>query len=66
MNRLKNIFSKPLIFSILTLFVIFSYFKLYTIQVTFNNDPTVAIVKTDDIHWLDNTTRISNDILNDN
>lgn len=43
---------------ILVLFSGCSYIKLYTTQGSFNNDPTVAIVKTQNVQWLRNNYEI--------
>lgn len=51
---------------ILMLFSWFSYIKLYTTQVSFNNDPTVAIVKTQNVQWLRNNYEIKDKSLKDN
>ncbi|MDU7240567.1 hypothetical protein [Clostridium sp.] len=50
---MKNFKKVSLITSII-IFAILSYIKLYTIQVKFNNDPTVAIIKTENIQLLNN------------
>lgn len=63
MSKLRNYFNKPLIVCMVVLFIILSYFKLYTVQVTFSNDPTVSIVKTHHIQWVDNTYRLEKDTL---
>lgn len=41
------------------LFTILSYVKFYTTQVSFSSDPTVAIVKTNNIQLLSNNYKIS-------
>lgn len=57
----KSINSKNILIGIfIIIFTILSYFKFYTIRVSFNNDPTVAIVRTKDIQLLSNTYKITN------
>lgn len=63
MSKLKKVCNKLLIVCVVVLFIIFSYIKLFTIQVSFSNDPTVSIVKTQDIQWLKNTYRIDKETL---
>lgn len=56
----KIINSKKILTTIFVIiFTMLSYFKFYTIQVSFNNDPTVAIVRTKDIQLLNNTYKIT-------
>lgn len=63
-NKKLNIIldnSKNILIGIFVIiFTILSYFKFYTIQVSFNNDPTVAIVSTKEIQLLSNTYKITN------
>lgn len=61
----KNLTILSIIY-ILMLFSWCSYIKLYTIQVSFNNDPTVAIVKTQNVQWLRNNYEIKDKSLKDN
>lgn len=56
-----SINSKKILIGIFVItFTVLSYFKFYTLQVSFNNDPTVAIVRTKDIQLLSNTYKITN------
>ena len=66
MSNLKNFSNKFLIVCIVILFISFSCVKLYTIQVSFSNDPTVAIVKTKNIQWVSNTFKIDREPLSYN
>ena len=63
MRKLKKLSDKRIIICIFVLFIILSYFKFYTVRVSFSNDPTVSIVKTQDIQWAGNTYRIDKDTL---
>ena len=63
MSKVKKLINKPIIICIFLLFIILSYFKFYTVQVSFSNDPTVSIVKTKYIQWFDNSYRIDKDML---
>ncbi|WP_291569260.1 hypothetical protein [Clostridium sp. UBA4548] len=63
----KHVNSKKIITTIFVIiFTMLSYFKFYTIQVSFNNDPTVAIVRTKDIQLLSNIYKITNSNLSYN
>lgn len=63
----KQVNSKKIITTIFVIiFTMLSYFKFYTIQVSFNNDPTVAIVRTKDIQLLSNSYKITNSNLSYN
>lgn len=63
----KHVNSKKIITTIFVIiFTMLSYFKLYTIQVSFNNDPTVAIVRTKDIQLLSNNYKITSNNLSYN
>lgn len=48
---------------LVVVFIILSYIKFFTLQVSFSNDPTVAIVKTQSIQWGNNTYKIDKDVL---
>jgi len=48
----------PLIIGI-GLFMGLCYVKLFTAEITFTNDPTVAIVKTNDIQLLNNSYKVN-------
>jgi hypothetical protein len=55
---------KRLLFAcVIVLFIILSGVKFYTMQVSFSNDPTVAIVKTEDIQWSNNMYKIDKETL---
>lgn len=62
MNMLEKK-NKLLIISLIIVFIILSYIKFFTLQVSFSNDPTISIVKTKDIQWGDNTYKIDKDSL---
>lgn len=55
--------NKLLTICLVVVFILLSYIKFFTLQVSFSNDPTVAIVKTKDIQWGDNTYKIDKDSL---
>ncbi|WP_291648409.1 hypothetical protein [Clostridium sp.] len=56
---MKKIKKVSLITSIVIIFAILSYIKFYTVQVKFSNDPTVAIIKTDNIKLLSSHNTIT-------
>lgn len=57
--KLNNFFRHaPLIIGI-GLFMALSYIKLFTAKITFVNDPTVVIVKTNDIQLLNNSYKVN-------
>lgn len=58
MRKMLKVFK---ILLITILFFILSYMKFYTTQVSFNYDPTIAIVKTSNIQILSNTYKITSD-----
>lgn len=59
-------FKKVIIICIIIVFIILSYFKFYTVRVSFSHDPTVAIVKTENIQWFSNTYKIEKELISYN
>lgn len=58
MNKLIKIIKVFFIICIALIFAVLSYIKFYTAQVSFSEDVTVSIVKTENIQWISNIHRI--------